>query len=303
MAHPVRNAATALVTVQVLFGILPVAAQAVLPETGPWALLALRTVGAAAVLWSLQRLLATRRVRLREDGLKVAGLALLGVVFNQGLFILGLQYTTAINAALLITTIPVFTYAIAVVTGREALGPRRAAGILLALLGALYVIGLSGYEAGAEHVLGDILVVTNCVSFAAFLVFSKPYTERYDPLSLTAWVFVFGSLVFLPIGFATGLADIVPALPTRVWWTLLFIVLGPSVLTYLLNAVALRQVPSSTVAVFIYLQPITTSIAAYLWLGDLPSPRLAPAALLVFAGIWLVSRKGARGLRGRVVGS
>lgn len=134
-----RRTLVALVVVQVLFGLFPVAAKFAFQEFAPFSVAALRTGIAAVLLLAVQRVLARRRVDLGLHALPLAGLALLGIVLNQGFFLLGLQWTTATNATLIITTIPVFTYAAAVLAGRESLGPRRALGIGLALIGRAHV--------------------------------------------------------------------------------------------------------------------------------------------------------------------
>ena len=302
MASSTARAVAALLAVQVLFGLLPVAGKAAFLHIAPVHLLAARTGGAALVLLALHPLLVRDPVP-RSETPRILLLALLGVVLNQGLFLLGLSLTTATHATLVITTIPVFTYAIAVLLGKEALGPRRATGIALALLGVVYLIGLSGLEADPRRALGDLLVAGNSLSFGAFLVLSKPLAERYDAFSLTTAVFLAGAALFVPLGLLAGLPAAVAAAPSSLLWVLGFIVLGPTVGTYVLNATALRSVPASTVAVFIYLQPIVTAVTAA-WLIDEPVTwRLLPAAVLVFLGVWLVARRRPKALRGRVVGA
>jgi drug/metabolite transporter (DMT)-like permease len=239
-------------------------------------------------------------IPIRKEWPRVLLLALLGVVLNMGFFLVGLQYTTAVNAVVVITTIPVFTYAIAVLLRRETLGPRRAIGIVLALLGVVYLVA-SSYEASRQHALGDVLVMVNALSYAAFLVLARPMTQRYDPLSLTTWMFLIGALVFLPIALATGLrAQLAAASIENLAW-LGYIILGATVVTYVINARVLRHVPASTVAVFTYIQPVFTALAAY-WLLDSPlEPKVLPAAALVFGGVWLVARRRPKVLEGQTL--
>ncbi len=286
-----RRTLAALILVQVLFGLFPVAGKFAFQEFGPLAVGAFRTVVAGALLLIAQRLLAKRRVDIGLDGPAVALLALVGIVLNQGLFLLGLQWTTVTNATLIITTIPVFTYAIAVLAGRETLGPRRATGIGLALAGVLWLVGLSRFESSAQSALGDIFILFNALSYAVFLVFSKPYAQKYNALSLTAWTFVFGALVFLPLGLMEGIEQQSASATSAGWLAVAFIVIGPTVLAYVLNNTALRSVPSSTVGVFIYLQPIFAASSAAWLLDEQLTWKLIPAAVAVFVGVWLVVRR------------
>src|ERR1051326_5738383 len=267
---------------------------------GSFPVLALRLAGAAFLLMALHLVLVRDPIPIRSEWRRVLLLSLLGVVLNMGFFLVGLQYTTAVNAVLVITTIPVFTYAIAVLLGRETLGPFRAVGIAVALAGVLYLVGTS-YQASPQHALGDLMVMVNALSYAAFLVLSRPMLQKYDPLSLTTWMFLVGAIVFLPIGLLLGLrGQLAAASPTTLGW-MLYIIVGPSVLAYLLNARVLRHVPSSTVAIFTYVQPIFTAVAAYLILDAPLQWKVLPAAALVFAGVWLVSRKDPVILEGETV--
>lgn len=286
-----RRTLAALLVTQVLSGLFPVAGKFAFQDFGPLSVGTYRTVVTGALLLVAQRVFMRRRLDLGLHAGPVALLSLLGIVLNQGLFLTGLRWTTATNATIIITTIPVFTYAAAVLLGRETVGPRRAVGIGLSLLGVLWLVGLSGYEAGARTAAGDLLVLLNCLSFSLFLVLSKPFAERYNPLSLTAWTFAFGALVFLPLGLWEGVEAQSAAAGPVAWGAVAFIVAGPTLAGYVLNNAALRSVPSSTVGVFTYLQPLFAVSAAVLLLGEEPTWRLLPAAAAVFSGLWLVVRR------------
>lgn len=290
-----------LLAVQVLFGLFPVAAKKVFEEMGSFPVLALRLGGAAFFLMALHLVLVRDgAIPIRQEWRRVLLLSFLGVVLNMGFFLVGLRYTTAVNAVVVITTIPVFTYAIAVLTGRERLGPFRAAGIGIALVGVLYLVGTS-YQASPAHALGDLLVMVNALCYAGFLVLARPMIQKYDPLSLTTWMFLVGAVVYVPMGLFFGLRGELGAAstPTLLW--MLYIVIGPSVLAYLLNARVLRHVPSSTVAIFTYVQPVFTAVAAYFVLDAPLQWKILPAAALVFAGVWLVARKDPPVLEGETV--
>jgi drug/metabolite transporter (DMT)-like permease len=289
-----------LVVVQLLFGLFPVAAKKVFVDFDPFPVLALRLGGAAFFLLILHLFLVRDAIPIRTEWRKVLMLSLLGVVLNMGLFILGVKLTTAVNAVLVITSIPVFTYAIAVLMGREALGPQRALGIAVALGGVVYLVGAS-YQVSPRGALGDLLVMLNCLCYSAFLVFARPTLQKYDPLSLTTWMFVVGAIVFVPIGLMFGLrGQLASASDESLAW-MMYIIVGASVLTYVLNARVLRHVPASTVAIFTYVQPIFTAIAAYVVLDAVLEWKVLPAAVLVFAGVWLVARKQPKSIEGQTV--
>lgn len=290
-----RRALTALLFVQVFFGLLPVAGKLAFEALHPFGLAAIRTAGAALVLLAFYRWTGAGRVDLRKDGPRIALYALFGIVLNQGLFVMGLARTTAVHATLLVATIPVQTYIIAVLARREDIGPRRALGILTAFAGVAFLVA-QGFGVERRMLLGDALVFLNATSYALFLVFSKRDTERLGALPMTTWVLVFGAVVFVPLGLANGLAT--APIDGRLGLVLVFIVLGPTVGAYTLTATALRTVSSSTVAAFIFLQPLVAASTAAWILGEDVSPRVIPAAALVLSGVYLVARRRPRALRG-----
>lgn len=289
-----------LLVVQLLFGLFPVAAKKVFEEMDPLPVLGMRLAGATFFLLALHLVLVRNPIPITKEWKPVLLLSMLGVVVNMGLFLVGLQYTSAVNAVLVITTIPVFTYGIAVLLGRETLGPLRATGILVALAGVVYLVGTS-YQASARSALGDLMVMMNCLSYSAFLVLARPMTQKYDALSLTTWMFLVGSLVFLPIGLYYGLLGQLGSASNGTLAWMLYIIVGASVLTYVLSTRVLRHVPASTVAIFTYVQPIFTAVAAYFILDAHLEWRILPAAALVFVGVWLVAMRQPKAIEGNIV--
>ncbi|HLF16546.1 MAG TPA: DMT family transporter, partial [Candidatus Thermoplasmatota archaeon] len=137
--HDVRHPLS-LLLVQVLFGLFPVAAKKVFLDLEPLPVLGLRLAGATFFLLALHLFLVRNPIPIRTEWPRVLGLSLLGVIFNMGLFIVGISYTTPVNAVVVITTIPVFTYALAVLLRHEEMGARRALGIGVALAGVLLLL-------------------------------------------------------------------------------------------------------------------------------------------------------------------
>ncbi len=280
-----RRALAALVTVQVLFGSLPVVAQLAFPAFGAWGVAAWR-LGAAALAFHVWAR-ATRMPWLpwREHP-RVVLLALLGVSGNQLLFLEGLSRTSALHAALLTTTIPVLTLVAAVALGRESLSWRRAAGIPVALAGVLVLLSQRD-PSGHATLLGDAMIVANASIYSLYLVLSRDLLARWPTMSVLPWLFTWGFLTALPL---TGLPSVSVEDP-RAWAALVWVVLGPTIGTYWLNLVALRVLPSSTVALLIYLQPFVAAALALPLLGEAPTWAMCVAACITFAGVRMATRR------------
>ena len=282
-----------LLVTQVVFATLPIAVKLALRDLASPSLALLRVAGAALLFTALQLALVRERVRTRRDYLLLAGFALLGVVANQLLYITALTLTTATSAQMLQTAGPAITLLMAMVLGRESSSPGKWAGIGLAASGVLYLVGVD-FSSGSG--VGNLLALLNVVAFSAYLVASRGMVQRYDPLTVITWVFVFGAVGILPWGLPSLFAETRPITGTT-WAVLAWIVVMPTVLAYYLNVWALRRVESSVVAVYVYLQPVVTALLAGPVLGERLSPRLLPAAGLIFAGVALSALAGRRANR------
>lgn len=277
-----------LLLVQLAFATHYVTSKIIIRDLSPAALTFGRAVAATVVLMGLHFARAgAPRVPL-SDLAKLAGCALLGVSGNQLLFFMGLRHTTAINASVLTTTIPVFTLIVSTLLRREQVTLRGGLGVVVALSGVLTLVGAEALTLGLETMAGDLLILANSLFYGAYMVLVANLVKRHGTLTCVAWLFFFGALWMAPFG-AEDLVRSAPALTATVWALVAYTVLVPTILAYVLNAWALRHAPTSIVAIYIYLQPLGAAVLAVLLLGEVVTLRLAFAAALVFVGIGLVT--------------
>jgi drug/metabolite transporter (DMT)-like permease len=105
------------------------------------------------------------------------------------------------------------------------------------------------------------------------------------------WVFIFASVVCVPIGLVSLSSIDVSSVSLNIWLLVMYIAVFATATPYLLNAWALARVSPATVAVFVYLQPLIGFILAVIFLGEKIDFRFIIAALLVFAGVFMTTRK------------
>lgn len=283
----------ALLGVQLCFGLSPLFAKWALQPAGsfaPRALVAWRILFGAA---SLGALAAWRHPRAivppRAELPRLALCALLGIALNMALYLEGVTRTSVLHTGLLVVQIPVFTYAVACFAGAERPERRRVLGIAIALVGAVLLVferapgqGLAG---GGR--IGNLLIVSNCLSYAVYLVLARGILQRFPTLVVIAWVFWL-SLPAVPFLFASSEvwpAELAPRSALSFAYTLVF----GTFLAYLLNTYALARVPASTVAVFIFLQPLVAGAAGVWVLGERITLPVVLAGLALLAGIALVA--------------
>ncbi|MDX1502817.1 MAG: DMT family transporter [Thermoanaerobaculia bacterium] len=291
-APPTLAVHLALLTVQAAFSGLHVFGKVVLESVPPLALASIRVLFAAPTLL----LLAYWRERVIPrwtDLPRLALLGLFGVFLNQVLFISGLRLTTATNAAILMPAIPVFAVGLGAALGLERTSGRRLSGILLAVSGTLVILDPTRFSLSRGGSLGDLLVLLNCVSYAAFLVLQRPLLERLGWRTVLAWAFLLGGAGVVSVG-GGELAALSPAaVPPAARWGLVYILLFPTLLAYTLNTWAVRRSSAVTAAAYTTLQPLLTALAAVPLLGEPLGWRQLLGFALIAAGLWRAGRRRA----------
>jgi drug/metabolite transporter (DMT)-like permease len=278
----------ALVLVQVLFATLPIAVKVALRDLSSPALALLRVAGAALLFWVIHRLTVRERVQSWRDYGLLAAYSLFGVILNQLLYITALTMTTATAAQTLVTAGPAMTLLIAILARRETGTRAKWLGIALAGCGALVLVGVGVHEGSA---LGNLLALLNVASYSVYLVISRGLLRRYHALTVITWVFVFGLLGMLPWGIGPALRQ-VGGMSATTWVMMIYIIVLPTVAAYYLNIWALSRAEASLVSTFVYLQPVMTAALAVPLLGEHVSWRMAPAVVLIFAGVAVAIRAG-----------
>lgn len=226
----------------------------------------------------------------KKDLLRLAACGLFGVAMNQSLFFLGLNITTPINAAIIMTTNPILVLIACSLLLHESLTSRKWIGIFLGLGGALLVIGFGkNIHFGSDTFLGDLMVLFNAASYGVYLVMVKPLMAKYHPFTVIKWVFLFGFLFVAPFGGIDFFNADWGSFPPSIIWAIAFVVIGTTFLTYLFNIYALKRVSPNVVSIYIYTQPIIASFIAIALGKDSLDFIKVFAASLIFVGVYLIS--------------
>lgn len=291
-----RVGLSVLVIVQVFFGLFSVFAKlSTDPEGGfaPRAVAFWRIAAGALVLGGLAAIKYRGQLLPKRSELgRLFCMGLFGIVVNQILALEGVARTSVTLAGMLMTLIPVFTYALALFFRQELLRPQRVVGIALALLGALILVLLRSrgepLVAGANPLLGSTLIILNCLSYAGFLILARGILGQRPALWVIAWTF-FMALLALP--FMSIDVELWPAQPSpSALNALILMIVLCTIVSYLMNTFALARVSASTAASFIYLQPLVAGVSAWTIMGERPSAAGLWPVLLLFGGLWLVIR-------------
>ena len=278
--------------VGVIFGLLSPVSKALLDSglISPAGLMMTRTAGAAAAFWSASLFVRREPVALR-DRLSLFFAALLGIVLNQGSFILGVSMTSPIDASVVTTTAPIFAMIIAALYLREPITGMKIAGVAIGAGGALMLILSSPAAAssGSGSIGGDLLCMFAQLSYATYFVVFKGLIGRYGPVTLMKWMFLFATLCWLPFGAEDFVSTRWQAFGWRNFAEVGFIVLGATFLTYLLLPVGQKNLRPTVASSYNYVQPLVATLVAVSLGMDTFGWLKGVAVLLVFAGVYIVT--------------
>ncbi|HEX8562327.1 MAG TPA: DMT family transporter [Flavobacterium sp.] len=291
-----RNLALVAATlVSLIYGVTFTIAKDVMPQhIGAYGFILLR-VGGAALLFIIAWLFMPKEKIELTDLPRIIAAAFFGVALNMLTFFKGLSYTSPISASVLMVTTPIIVLILSAILIRERMQQKRVIGILLGLFGTAILILYGKSVSNAEHAaLGNLLVFVNAVSYGFYLILVKKLMDRYNAFTFVKWIYIFGFVMVLPFGFSEINAVDWSLLSAEVYWKVLFVVVFSTFLTYLLNLLSMKELPPTTVAVFIYLQPLFATVFAIGLGKDALSWVKIISALMIFGGVYLVTQKEKR---------
>lgn len=251
-----------------------------------------RLLGAAILFWLVSLFIPQQKMS-RADLPKMLLCALLGMVINMLCFFKGIELSTPINSAVLITITPILVFVFSALIIKERLILPRILGVVLGFIGAfvLIVFGNEIRQDAPNIPLGNALFIVNASSFGMYLVLVKSLSAKYTTVHLLKWLFLFGFMMALPISFTEFSRVNWVALPFEAIWRFAFVIIGTTFMTYLLNVYALKQLKASTVGVFTYLQPLIGIVYAIMVGADGLTAYKLSAGSIVLLGVYLVTKR------------
>jgi drug/metabolite transporter (DMT)-like permease len=282
----------ALLAAQIIYALNFSIAKGLMPQfIHPLAIVFLRILGAGILFWIVSLFIKTQKVE-KEDMKRMAWLALFGVVINQVFFIYGLSITTPINSSIIMISNPILVFILTLFILRERITVLKFSGLTLAIVGAVMILRYRGnFEVGSDTIAGDLMTLVNSASWAIFTVLVKPIMTKYNTVTAMRWMFLFGSLYIVPIGFPETLHTNWQAFTPHAVSALLFVIVATTFLAYFLNLYGLRELSPNTVSAYIYLQPFLASLFAVIMGEDSLTPTKIVSGFLIILGLYLVNKK------------
>lgn len=281
----------AMLATNVMWGLMSPVAKIVFATgvVAPMVMVDFRVAGAALLFWITSLFLPKEHVPV-GDILRLFGAGMLGILLNQGCFILGVSLTSPGEASLVTTTMPMWVMLLAWLILREPITLKKAAGIAAGAAGAIILIAGSGVRAyGTNPALGDVIVLCAQLSYALYLTLYRNFIRKYTLVTLMKWMFLSASVVGLPAGIKWLVATDWLAISAIEWSGIAYVVICATFLAYVCIMIGQKNLRPTLVGMYNYVQPIVATLTGICLGLDRFTPLKALAIVLIFSGVWLVT--------------
>ena len=228
----------------------------------------------------------------KGDYWKIALASFFGLFSTQLTFLLAIPHTTAIDASIMSSMLPIMTLLASAFVMRERITWSGVSGIVLSVIGVMILIfnSVSIREGAATTSVGGIVgMIGNTLSFALYLSIFRPLIRKYSVVTFMKWMFLFSSLYALPFSFSAFSASHLAAVPLSVALQVAYVVVGATFISYFLIPVGQKHLRPVVVSMYTYVQPVVAMVIALsLGLDQLTVLKVV-ATVLVFTGVGLVN--------------
>ena len=262
----------------------------------PIGIFTLRSLGAGLMFWILSLFLPAEKVE-KKDYLKILAAAFLGYFVTQLTFLVAIPDVTPMHCSIISSMSPIYTMFIAAVVLKEPLSWKKAGGVVLSLCGILFLIfnNASGTSGASESKLSGIfLMFLNSLSFSLYLGIFKPVIAKYSVVTFMKWIFFFSALMSLPLSLREIVSLEWTKIPSVQMWELGFLIVFATFVSYFLIPFGQKRIRPTLVSMYSYIQPIIATIISIILCMDILTWQKLMAALMVFAGVFIVSRSRAK---------
>lgn len=286
----------AMLGANIIWGLMSPVAKMVFAAgiVAPMVMVDFRVAGAAALFWLTSLFIPKEHVPLK-DILRLFGAGMLGVLCNQGCFIIGVSMTSPGEASLVTTTMPMWVMLLAWIVLREPITVKKWGGIALGATGAIIlIVNGSGVGGGENPALGDFIVLCAQLSYALYLTLYRNFIRRYSLVTLMKWMFLAASVVGLPGSLQWLLATDWSVISPREWAGIAYVVVCGTFIAYIFIMIGQKRLRPTLVGMYNYVQPIVATLTGVCLGLDAFTPVKIIAIILIFTGVWLVTISKAR---------
>ncbi len=219
-------------------------------------------------------------------------LGIVGMFGYHVLFFKALQYTTAINSSLIAATNPLMTSIMAVFFLKEPLGLKRLGAIGIAFIGVALTVTGGNIDVllKFQFNIGDLIMLSAVLCWAAYGVISKKVMHMYSPMILTAYSFLVCLILLIPFVMMENPVEYMGGVTWKGWSSVLFMAIFPSGIGYLVQQMAIKDIGANKTAAFFNLVPVSSIILSGIILGEQITAFIILSAMIIITGVYLNTR-------------
>lgn len=275
-----------------LFAINYWLAKELMPDFTPLQVVAFRLIVVTLLFW-IVGCFSINKAKINKRDLIVLFIAgILGITLNQSLFFIGLENSSPIEASILHTLSPLLVALFAVLILKEKIKTRVIIGIFIGLISSLiFIIAEKEVSFYNKHLVGNLFIIGNIISYSLYLVILKPIMAKYDTIQVLKYIFLFGLIALIPFipksfeGFNFNEISYIK------WIYLAFVIFGATFTTYFLTNYGLKLLPVTVVGYYVFLQPVLATFIGFIFGIESMSIIKVIAVFFLFVGVYLVVKK------------
>ena len=281
-----------MASANIMWGLMSPAAKIAMSSTtiAPLIMVDMRVAGAAILFWISSLFFKHEHVP-PKDLLLLAGAAMIGIVLNQGCFIVGISYTSPGEGSLITTTMPMWVMILAWIILHEPITAKKAGGIALGAIGAIIlVVGSTSANATAKNpTLGDLIVLAAQLSYALYLTLYRNFIKRYSLITLMKWMFLFATMAMVGITLPSLLDTQWGNISQTEWAAAGYVVIFGTYFAYICVMTWQKILRPTIVGMYNYVQPVTAAcMGIYLGMEQITISKCI-ANMLIFSGVYMVT--------------
>lgn len=285
-----------ILSANICWGLMsPIGKDAMLNGVDNLNLVFMRALGGALFFWITSLFVSREHVPLK-DIFAFCGAGVLGLIFNQCCFTIGLSITSPSNASIVTTSLPIFAMILSAIILKEPITGRKALGVCIGCSGALILIlsSAAAHDSRVGDIRGDLMCIFAQLSFALYLALYRDYLRRYSPITVSKWMFTWAALLMSPFLVPHAIQPPWHEIPAKAWMEAGFVVLFGTCIAYMLMQTAQRMLRPTVVSIYNYVQPVVAVSVSLVCGMCVFTWKQAVAVVLVFSGVWLVIKSKSR---------
>ncbi|HEY4879719.1 MAG TPA: DMT family transporter [Candidatus Acidoferrales bacterium] len=279
-----------MILMLILWSLNYIAGKVALRTMDPVTLACFRLVLAACVMLPIYFAQPKRTPLKAVDIWPFTYLGILGVILNQGLFTVGLNFTTSDHSAVIIAIGPIFVLLFARALKLEVFTAGKILGMAISFFGVFLLETEHGSPTNSPFLLGDLITFGGVLGFSAYAVLGKRIVARYDAIAMNTFNLVASAILLMPLAIRQGMHLDWKGVGAFGWLGMIYMALGSSIGAYTIFYWLLRYMSASRVAVLSYFQPVVVIVLSVIFLSEHPTRNLLVGTALVLLGVYLAER-------------